>query len=129
MIQSFIEKFEENRSTVRKLLSEKHPGGYEDIVKIVCSAVGEEDDYASPDPNRVHRIDDGDYQGTLVFIIGAYGYQPSQYWAVKISYGSCSACDTFQSICYSEYSDIPTEAQVNDYMTLAIHVLQGLKEV
>ena len=43
--------------------------------------------YGGPGLERIHRIDDGDYQGTLVFVIGGKGYQLSTYWYVKVSYG------------------------------------------
>ena len=71
-------------------------------------------------------IDHGDYQGTLLFIIAASGYQPNKYWFVKVDYGSCSGCDTLEGIrCYSDGP--PSDAQVADYMTLALHILQGIK--
>lgn len=41
-------------------------------------------------------IDDGDYQGTLMFLIPKDYYQPSEsdYLLTFVSYGSCSVCDT-----------------------------------
>ena len=57
-----------------------------------------------------------------MFIIGAKGYQPSDYWYVKVGYGSCSGCDTLEAI--RGYSDEkPTPDQVKDYVTLALHVV------
>lgn len=65
-------------------------------------------------------------QGALVYVIGATGYQPDKYWYVKVGYGSCSGCDTLEAI--REYQDgKPTERQVNKYMTLALHIVQGLR--
>jgi hypothetical protein len=89
------------------------------------------DRYGEPDPTRIHQIDDGDYQGTLLFVIAASGYQPSDYWYVKVGYGSCSGCDTLQAIDgYGGYSDeAPSKDQVDDYMTLALHIIQGLKSM
>ena len=41
---------------------------------------------------------------------------------------SCSACDTLESI--KDYSgDPPTSSQVNGYMTLALHIIQGMKKM
>ena len=37
----------------------------------VAEVVGGSEDYGVPDPERIHTIDDGDYQGTLVFVIAA----------------------------------------------------------
>jgi len=64
----------------------------------------------------------------LLFVVAAEGYQPSTYWAVKVEYGSCSGCDTFESI--REYGNAPpTDEQAKKYFTLALHIVQGLREV
>ena len=47
----------------------------------------------TPDPNRITVADYGSYQGTLVFVIGATGYQPWCHWSVVVGYGSCGGCD------------------------------------
>jgi hypothetical protein len=45
-----------------------------------------------------------------------------------VGYGSCSGCDTLQGI--SDYSHAaPNEKQIDDYMTLALHIVQGFKAV
>ena len=78
-----------------------------------------------PDPSRIHRIDDGDYQGTLVFVIGSSDYQPDRYWVTKVSYGSCSGCDSLEAaIGWSEDSH-----DFEALYTLALHMLQGAKEI
>jgi len=126
MIAKFVQRFEENKDDLRANLSKKHPESYFDVVQAVVRILSDEESWDSPDPTRIHLIDDGDYQGTLVFVIGSKGYQPSNYWSVLVSYGSCSGCDTLQSI--SGYSDDPpTQYQVDDYMTLAMHVVQKLR--
>lgn len=124
MIQEFVDRFFENKGQLEKFFSEKHPEDYTEIVREVVKTVCG-DDHPRMDENRIHVIDDGDYQGTLVYVIGASGYQPYNYWYVKVYYGSCSGCDTLQSI--NSYSDEPPdEGQVKDYMTLALHIVQGL---
>lgn len=125
MIQEFVDRFMANRSQVEANFSRVHPNNYSDIVRSVIRAIETED---GPDPDRIHSIDDGDYQGTLVFIIGAKSYQPDDYWYVKIAYGSCSGCDTLMSI-YNYSNEAPTKSQIHDYMTLALHVCQGLKKM
>ena len=72
---------------------------------------------------------DGSYSGTLVYVIGEGGYEPSDYWYVKISYGSCSGCDTLQRILDDLWDEEAKEQQTQDYMTLALHVVQGLKKM
>lgn len=127
MIKEFVEKFESNKAKVEGFFREKHPEDYKEVVKNVVSVLTD-DEYESIDPERIYVIDDSDYHGTLLFVIAATGYQPSDYWYVKVSYGSCSGCDTLQSI--SNYSDEkPNDEQVKDYMTLALHIVQGLKKM
>lgn len=128
MIEKFVTRFYENRDEIKMRFAEKQVDSYNELVKIVIECITDSSYYPYPDPDRIHVIDDGDYQGTMVFIIGAAGYQPHEYWSVKVGYGSCSGCDTLQAI--SNYGhESPTEEQINDYMTLALHIVQGIKEI
>lgn len=128
MITKFIAKFTENQSFVINHYSTKHPNSYEDIIKVMIEAIrnDEWDDDESLDPERIHVIDDGHYQGTLIFVIACKGYQPSNYWYTKVDYGSCSGCDTLEAIT-SYDNGTPTEQQCKDYTTLTLHILQNLK--
>ena len=61
-------------------------------------------------------------------MIAAGGYQPWEYWYVKVGYGSCSGCDTLEGI--RDYPDEPpTKEQIDAYMTLALHIVQGFKSM
>lgn len=66
------------------------------------------------DLNSITEIDDGDYQGTLVYLIPFDRYQPNaeDYLMTYVEYGSCSYCDTLQNIKYD------SSTQVDDLMTL-----------
>lgn len=138
MIQTFVDKFMENKGILEEQFKKEYVYSYTELVKKVISVLSlsndndDDDDYDDddddyPDPERIHMINDGDYQGTLVYVIGERGYQPSTYWYVKIAYGSCSGCDTLQKI--NDYSDgnVPTDQQIADYMILALHIVQGIK--
>ncbi len=133
MIQKFVDRFEKNKHLLRKSFK-THPDDYKDLVTRVIEIISHgnthDDDYEypNPDPKIIHSIDDGDYQGTLIFIIPEQCYQPDKYYYVKVSYGSCSGCDTLQAI--NGYgNEEPREDQVNDYMTLALHIVQQLKKL
>lgn len=132
MIQTFVDRFmaDNAQAKLKAQFGAKHPEEYKEIVKAVVGLVTSTDEYGddNPDPERIHEINDGDYQGTLLYVIAAKGYQPSDYWFVKVSYGSCSGCDTLQAI-HSYSDDPPTEDQIKQYMTLALHVVQGLKKM
>ena len=129
MIQEFVNRYMAKKDLLADCFS-NHPRDYKEIVSNVISMVTDDEDYGdfNPDPDRIHEIDDGEYQGTLVYVIGAKGYQPSDYWYVKVGYGSCSGCDTLEAI--RDYSDEPpTPEQIKDYMTLSLHIVQGIKKM
>ena len=127
MIEAFTKAWFANLHSMREKFTATHPDAYIDVVRAVVQMLHDaSDDYYKPDPERIHVIDDGDYQGTLVYVIGSTGYQPSTYWYVKVGYGSCSGCDTLESI-RSYSSDAPSKSQVDEYMTLALHIVQGLR--
>lgn len=76
------------------------------------------------DYTNIHQIDDGEYQGTLMFLIPrADQYQPAEYDYILtyIGYGSCSVCDMLQSI-HVDYDFAETkeekEQAIKDLMTL-----------
>lgn len=123
MIQEFVQRFDAKRTELRDGFKLDPPENYGDIVRRVVEIIGE-GDYDAPDPSRIHEIDDGGYQGTLIFVVAGKGYQPSLYWYVKVSYGSCSVCDTFQAI--RDYGDSCNDEQAAQYLTLALHIVQGM---
>ena len=126
MIQEFVEAWDNHKNEIREQFSE-HAGSYEKIVNMVVKMLNKHCD-EQPNPEKITVIDHGHYQGTMLFIIPEDSYQPSLYWYVQVSYGSCSCCDTLQSI--DNYSsESPTEQQVEDYMTLALHIIQNIKKI
>ena len=128
MIKKFVERFNATEAFIRGELAAKGPEDYDSLVKRVVEIVGAGDDYCEPSAERITVIDHGDYQGTRLYIIGASGYQPSDYWSIFVDYGSCSVCDTFKAI--KGYSDEPpTEQQVQDYWTLMLHMVQGMRSL
>lgn len=129
MIQEFVDRFMSNRDIIRKIFEKDHPGNYRDIVENVVLVISGDgySDY-NLDSERITEIDDGSYQGTLLYVISEKGYQPNIYYYVKINYGSCSGCDTLQAI--RRYSDKkPSEDQIKEYMDLALHIVQGIKRM
>ena len=127
MIKKFIDRFQSIKATLLKEFSKKEPEDYSDLfvqtIKIMYDKQDAQHDI--PDYERITIIDHGDYQGTLLFIVGEVGYQPSKYWATTVSYGSCSGCDTFEE--YREY-DNPEESAPH-MVTMAMHMIQELKEI
>ena len=134
MIEKFTKRWFERKDSVQEKFEAKLPSSYREIVVAVVEILNDADEYETPDPARIHEIDDGDYQGTLLYVIGAANYQPNTYWYVKVGYGSCSVCDTLSAILDGE-SWLKTEEEkkawkdkaVSQLMTLALHIVQELK--
>jgi hypothetical protein len=105
---------------------------YHQILRHTLSLMYPDREYSEPDWEKIHVIDDGDYQGTLLFLIPEQTYQPSTYWVTMVSYGSCSGCDTLGAIrdCvpYDQREQVNDE-QANDYATLALHMVQKMKKI
>jgi len=132
MINEFVKAWDQDKNKIKDFFEKNHPENYSDIVLQVVKMLSESDltgfgDHEKPDPDRIHEIDDGDYQGTLIYVIGCGGYQPDKYWYVKVGYGSYSGCDTLLNIRYSDCDTKPSKDQVKQYMMLALHIIQGLR--
>ena len=127
MIQEFADRYIAARPAFEEWARRSAPKNYAQIVKKVIQLVKGEEEYGVPDPERITEIDHGDYQGTLVYVIAAAGYQPSEYWYVKIWYGSCSGCDTLEGI--RTWDDTVGDEELAQYWTLGLHIVQGLKKM
>jgi hypothetical protein len=88
----------------------------------------DEDNYNNYSTKGITQIDDGDYQGTLLFMIPRNTYQPSEYdyLMTYVGYGSCSGCDCLQSIQAWHYDDPPTEEQIKDFLSLCKDIIQNI---
>lgn len=132
MIQKYAEKFPKIEQALRDTFT-THVNDYKEIVQRTLMFLSEDPTdipYGEPDFNNIHVIDDGDYQGTLLYVIPEGSYQPDDYFYVKVNYGSCSACDTLLSIeAMSEYGSIVTDQQKDAYLDLCRHVAQGIKKI
>jgi len=132
MILYIIKQWEENKHKLEEYFRTTPQSEYEEYETIVKKlfelCIPEANKYYSWDYDKMTVIDDGDYQGTLIFVIPFDAYQPDieQYGIVDTYYGSCSGCDTLLGI--SAYkTGLPSENQIEQYMTLALHLVQKLK--
>ena len=122
MIKEIIKKWDTNKHLLQRHL-EKNTGfyrdcDYEDILKSVIRHVLE-NEY-----ENITEVDDGHYQGTLIFLFHEKTYQPNEqdYIVTRVSYGSCSYCDTLQAAQYGDDKHF-----VSNIMTLALHLVQNMK--
>ena len=132
MVQELILQWEENKFKLEDYFRTTKQSEYCSYKKIVTKifelCLPMADEFFGFDLSKMKVIDDGDYQGTQIFIIPKNMYQPSIYDYIMTNtyYGSCSSCDTLLSI-YNYNDGLPTDEQVKDYMTLALHLVQKLK--
>lgn len=126
MIKYCLEKWEQNKSALEENLREDATAlnecDYLYLVKKVVSIIlngGSEDYGHSWSVDKITMIDNGDYQGTLLFLIPEDTYQPSEYEYLMtyVGYGSCSGCDTLQAIQDWGEKNL-SEQQVKDFMGL-----------
>ena len=132
MIKYCIEKWDKNKDILRSALNNdkllnhvlnKNDDDpleyleYKDLVKLtVMFILNDENEW---DANKIKEIDDGDYQGTLLYLIPEDTYQPdsSEYLMTFVEYGSCSGCDTLQAMqCYLDIRS--RNESIDDLMNL-----------
>lgn len=77
--------------------------------------------------NDITVIDNGYYDGTLMFLIPKDCYCPSEdeYLLTFINYGSCSGCDMLMAIQAWDNAP-PTETQLKDYMALCKDLVMNM---
>lgn len=125
MIKDVIESWEKNKHFLQELIETTNQDkiSYNWFVTNISKLILDIEDPI------VHEINDGEYQGTMLYLITDNSiYQPSvsNYYFTYVWYGSCSGCDALEGIrCYS--SELPDEKQVKEYMTLCLHIVQRIK--
>lgn len=105
MIKEFVERWDKYKGDLEnyfKNTNQEEYSNYGDIVKALFKYVinREETKWHEFDLKSMKVIDDGDYQGTQIFIIPLDVYQPdvNDYVITNTYYGSCSGCDTLLAI-------------------------------
>lgn len=123
MIQEFVEQWDKNKDLLREALVKKAPYEYKDLVVLVASVMKGK---INLDPSSVVEISGDDYQGTNLYIIKGVpnGWYGTNFYSVKVEYGSCSGCDTLEHI----KMDLEDEEAIKAYMTLCLHIVQEIKE-
>ena len=131
MLKIVVEKWWKNKNKLEAAYRFKtgwNSCSYLDIVKeTINSILNDNDGYTKWDKEHITEIDNGDYQGTLLYLIPENTYQPSsdEYLMTYVYYGSCSGCDTLQAI--QEWSEGPLkEDQIKEFMMLSLHLLENM---
>ena len=121
MLKYCVDQWEKNKGNLREVLEhfdfDKEIMDYKVLMSLIIAHILED----KWDSENFTTIDDGDYQGTLLFVIPERCYQPNagNYLMTYVEYGSCSCCDTMLAI-------LGSDTMVEDLMTLALHMIQRM---
>lgn len=139
MIKYCLEKWEKNKNLLEDYIRNNpkrfNRSGYKTLVEAVVTYIlndGSNDRYTNGevrwDMDSITEIDNGDYQGTLLYLIPMLTYQPSEYeyLMTNVGYGSCTVCDALQGIQdYSnDYANM-TDEMVKDFMGLCLDIVRN----
>ena len=132
----YSKAFDAGREDLIDSFVANRPSGYMDLLERTLSTIQHYYPDSDLDSDRIKCVNFGNYQGTLVFVIGGTGYQPYDHYFTTVSYGSCSHCDAFAAAdeCYDRYDDDGNERQPSrddcvGYLRLCLHLLQSLKQL
>lgn len=133
MIKYCLDKWNKNHKRLEEALSKDaklNSCNYAYLVKMVVEYVLTDEKnnrWDNWDANRISVIDNGDYQGTQLFLIPTKAYQPAEYdyLMTYVGYGSCGGCDTLMNI-QGWDNKAPTPEQLKDYMTLCKDLITNM---
>ena len=105
MTRIMKERWDANKDKLRAVLAERtdlNTCQYEDLVKLTFETIYNTtvtDLDCKLDLTNITVVNNGNYQGTLLFLIPFDTYQPSEheYVMTYVGYGSCSVCDALQA--------------------------------
>ena len=126
MLDYCVKKWNENKDNLREALIRKIGNeryfymDYKELISLVVEYIFGSD-WSKED---ITIIDDGDYQGTMLFAFHRNCYQPSEweYLFGFVSYGSCSYCDALLAACDND----TLEGKVSDLLALSLNMVQSL---
>ena len=131
-----VDRWDKNKDRLQKRIEnsiDHNSWGYETLVKLIIEEVlnpGAEFRSDTWNSEEITVIDNGDYQGSQLFLFHKNTYQPgpADYMITFEFYGSCSGCDTLMAIQEWSYKqELPTEIQVRDYMALCLNLIQQMR--
>lgn len=137
MIKDFVNLWYKNKNCLKKVIEDKVENkyifGYRDLLAMILKYVINDKDYEYDfSTENIKVIDDGDYEGTLIYVFHKKIYCPNEYdyYFTCTYYGSCSFCDTMMAINDIISSDKgKKDIAVRDLMTEALHLIQNMRKL
>lgn len=138
MLKYCVEKWDKNKDKLEQALRDDiklSKRSYHDLLVATIQNIFHDGDDIKWNTERITQIDDGDYQGTLLFVIPMDTSEPcaSEYLITYVSYGSCSGCDTLLALqddvklsMHDKREDL-YERCIKDYMTLCRDLVCRMK--
>lgn len=134
MLKQVVTQWDLNKKNLEKYFKEtpqSEYSSYEEILRqIIIHVLNDGTGSMNLNPEEISVVDDGQYQGTQIFLFHINEYQPNvedYYWTNNF-YGSCSGCDALLRI--SMYEDgLPNDEQIEEYMYLSLQMIQKIKKL
>lgn len=101
---------------------------YEELMRLILEHIFNDEeaemDCRTINTKEITEIDNGDYQGTLLYLFHFDTYQPCEYeyFVTFVGYGSCSGCDILQGI----ESLASKKRQIDETMQLCLDIVQNI---
>lgn len=134
MLKYCLEKWNKNKHKLEADLRNSpnlSEYSYRDLLQfIVADILNDDDEYDLKwDYENITEIDNGNYQGTLLFLIPEETYQPNEYEYLMtyVGYGSCSGCDTLEHIRMGFwYENEVGDETISEYMALCKDMITNM---
>jgi hypothetical protein len=128
MIQKYIDRFIEQEKKIKEEIGNKLDRidmyDYKDFAKWVIELISFKEDDPSSESMETFIL--GAYQGDFIFFMHDGWYCPDKVWIMSCSFGSCSGCDTLESIRNDGLSD---KEKIRAYSILMLNLIESLKEI
>lgn len=127
MLKYCLRKWDENKKKLEDSLrndSNLNDCDYKYLVQKVVDIILNTNEKDPWDSEEISEIDDGEYAGTLLYLIPRKMYTPSEYdyLMTYVGYGSCSGSDTLKGIQDDIRNEI-SEESLEDFMTLSRDII------
>ena len=135
MLNVCVKQWYENKELLKDALEndrDLEDREYKDLVKLVFKYVinpnlPDAESNGLWDYTRITEIDEGNYQGTLLYLIPRETYQPKfdDYLITCVDYGSCTVCDTLKNI-RARAGEVSKEKTIKSYLDLCRNIVQQI---